>query len=188
MTTVRGITSRVDIVWSSDGEHFKTIENVLASLASGNTAEYAVYYTIPLLNTTDDGRVYQCEVVINTNPPISTSKNITLDVIGKHILYPSSKMHLHNTLLVPVPDISIIPFGSIQGALVGSPEEIHCLVSTVSGVEPHLVMISWMGPGGETIKNDDRVTIIPKILINKNYISTLEFTYLMEGDEGIYTC
>ena len=89
MTTVRGITSRVDIMLSSDGEHFKTIENVLASLASGNTAEYAVYYTIPLLNTTDDGRVYQCKVVINTSPPISTSKNITLDVIGKHILYPT---------------------------------------------------------------------------------------------------
>jgi len=90
--------------------------------------------------------------------------------------------------LVPVPDISIIPFGSIQGALVGSPEEIHCLVSTVSGVEPHLVVISWIGPGGDTIRNDSRVTISPTISVNNDYISTLEFTYLMEGDEGIYTC
>ena len=90
--------------------------------------------------------------------------------------------------LVPVPDISIIPFGSIQGALVGSPEEIYCLVRVVSGVEPDLVMINWMGPGGNTIGNDSRVTINPIISINNDYISTLEFTYLMEGDEGIYTC
>ena len=61
-------------------------------------------------------------------------------------------------------------------------------MSTVGGVEPHLVMISWIGPGGGTIRNDSRVTIISTISINNNYISTLEFTYLMEGDEGIYTC
>jgi len=61
-------------------------------------------------------------------------------------------------------------------------------VSTVSGVELSSVMISWIGPGGDTIRNDSRVTIIPTISINNDYISTLEFTYLMEGDEGIYTC
>ena len=72
--------------------------------------------------------------------------------------------------------------------MVGSPQEIHCTVSTVSGVEPQLVLISWMGPGGDTITNDSRVTISPIISINNDYISTLEFTYLMEGDEGTYTC
>ena len=49
-------------------------------------------------------------------------------------------------------------------------------------------MISWMGPGGDTIRNDSRVTISPTVSINNDYISTLEFTYLMEGDEGIYIC
>ena len=61
-------------------------------------------------------------------------------------------------------------------------------MSTVSGVELNSVMISWKGPGGDTITNDSRVTISPTISINNDYISTLEFTYLMEGDEGIYTC
>ena len=84
--------------------------------------------------------------------------------------------------------LSVIPFGSIQGGMVGSPQDIHCTVSTVSGVESHLALISWMGPGGDTIRNDSRVTISPIISINNDYISTLEFTYLMEGDEGIYTC
>ena len=82
----------------------------------------------------------------------------------------------------------MIPFGSIQGGMVGSPQEIHCTVSTVSGVESHLMMISWMGPGGDTITNDSRVTISPIVSVNNDYISTLDFSYLMEGDEGVYTC
>ena len=95
---------------------------------------------------------------------------------------------MHYFFSVPIPDVSVIPFGSIQGGMVGSPQDIHCTVSTVSGVESHLVLVSWMEPGGDTIRNDSRVTISPIISINNDYISTLEFTYLMEGDEGIYTC
>ena len=72
--------------------------------------------------------------------------------------------------------------------MVGSPKEIHCTVSTVSGVELSSVMISWMGPGGDTVRNDSRVTISPTASLINDYISTLEFAYLMEGDEGIYTC
>ena len=72
--------------------------------------------------------------------------------------------------------------------MVGSPQDIHCIVSTVSGVELSSVMISWMGPGGESITNDSRVTISPTTSSGNNYTSSLQFTYLMEGDEGIYTC
>ena len=72
--------------------------------------------------------------------------------------------------------------------MVGSPQDIQCIVSTVSGVELSSVMISWMGPGGESITNDNRVTISPTISNGNNYTSSLQFTYLMEGDEGMYTC
>ena len=72
--------------------------------------------------------------------------------------------------------------------MVGSPQDIQCIVSTVSGVELSSVMISWMGPGGESITNDSRVTISPTTSSGNNYTSSLQFTYLMEGDEGIYTC
>ena len=72
--------------------------------------------------------------------------------------------------------------------MVGSPQDIQCIVSTVSGVELSLVMISWMGPGGESITNDSRVTISPTTSSGNNYTSSLQFTYLMEGDEGMYTC
>ena len=72
--------------------------------------------------------------------------------------------------------------------MVGSPQDIQCIVSTVSGVDLSSVMISWMGPGGESITNDSRVTISPTTSSSNNYISSLQFTYLMEGDEGMYIC
>ena len=93
-------------------------------------------------------------------------------------------------LLFIVPDVHItmLPSGPIQGAMVGSPQDIQCIVSTVSGVELSSVLISWMGPGGESITNDSRVTISPTTSSGNNYTSSLQFTYLMEGDEGTYTC
>ena len=72
--------------------------------------------------------------------------------------------------------------------MVGSPQDIQCIVSTVSGVELSSVMISWMGPGGESITNDSRMIISPTTFSGNNYTSSLQFTYLMEGDEGMYTC
>ena len=72
--------------------------------------------------------------------------------------------------------------------MVGSPQDIQCIVSTVSGVEFSSVMITWMGPGGESITNDSRVTISPTTSSGNNYTSSLQFTYLIEGDEGMYTC
>ena len=72
--------------------------------------------------------------------------------------------------------------------MVGSPQDIQCTVGTVDGVQPHLVLISWTGPRGDTITNDSRVTISPTTSSGNDYISTLQFAYLMEGDEGMYTC
>ena len=72
--------------------------------------------------------------------------------------------------------------------MVGSPQDIQCIVSTVSGVELSSVMISWMRPGGESITNDSRVTISQTTSSGNNFTSSLQFTYLMEGDEGMYTC
>ena len=72
--------------------------------------------------------------------------------------------------------------------MVGSSQNIQCTVSTVSGVESSSVMISWMGPGGDSITSDSRVNISPTSSGSNMYTSSLQFTYLMEGDEGTYTC
>ena len=167
VNTVRGITSRVDIVWSSDD---LLVEGIKANSTTETVVTFTSIFTIPQLSTTDDGRVYQCEVVINTSPPVMATGNVTLDVT------------------VPTPTVSITPSGPIQGAMVGSPQNIQCTVSTVSGVEFSSVMISWMGPGGDIITNDSRVTISPTSDSGNNYTSSLQFMYLMEGDEGTYEC
>ena len=88
---------------------------------------------------------------------------------------------------VPTPAVTISPSGPIQGAMVGNPQVINCTVSTVSGIESSSVMISWMGPTG-SITNDSRMTISPTTSSGNTYTSSLQFTYLMEGDEGTYTC
>ena len=82
----------------------------------------------------------------------------------------------------------MLPSDTIQGAMVGSPQDIQCIVSTVSGVELSSVMISWMGPRGQFTTADSRVTISPITFSGNNYTSSFQFTYLMEGDEGMYTC
>ena len=83
----------------------------------------------------------------------------------------------------PTPNVTLSPSGFIQGEMVGSSQMIQCIVSTV-GVVSSSVMISWMGPGGDTITSDSRVTISG----TTGLMSTLNFMYLMEGDEGTYTC
>ena len=96
---------------------------------------------------------------------------------------------LSSTLLVPTPTIIIPPSGPIQGAIVGSSQVINCTVSTVSGVESGLVMINWMGPGGNINATNGRVSIGSVTAGGNNmYTRSLQFTYLMEGDEGNYTC
>ena len=72
---------------------------------------------------------------------------------------------------------------------MGSSQNIQCTVSTVSGVESSSVMISWMGPEGNTDATNGRVSIGSVIDDGNNmYTRSLQFTYLMEGDEGTYTC
>ena len=84
VTSVRGITSRVDIVWSSGSTVLQRM-NVLSTMMS-NSLVYTNSYTISQLNITDDGRVIQCEVVINASPPVVANGDITLDVTGMHII------------------------------------------------------------------------------------------------------
>ena len=82
VTTVRGITSIVDIVWSSDGTELQRIDNVVLSPIN-DSLMYMDTYINPLLNTTDDGRMIQCEVVINASLSVMASDSVTLDVTGK---------------------------------------------------------------------------------------------------------
>ena len=82
VTTVRGVTSRVDIVWNSDGTELQRMNNVSSTTMSSSLV-YTDSYTISQLSTTDDDRVIQCEGVINASPPVMANDTIKLDVSGE---------------------------------------------------------------------------------------------------------
>ena len=76
------IFSAVDIIWSdSNGELNRT--NDVTPSTVGSDSVYTDSYTISQLSTTDEGRVIQCEIVINTSPSVMASNNVTLDVTGE---------------------------------------------------------------------------------------------------------
>ena len=83
ITTVRGITSRVDILWSSNGEELKRTEGTNVSNIQENAAIYKDSYDISQLNTTDDGRIYLCKMFVNVSPLVMANDSITLDLTGK---------------------------------------------------------------------------------------------------------
>ena len=92
ITTVRGITSRVDIVWSTSGVALKRstngieLQRIMGAVPNFTNSSINVYedtYHIPLLSTSDDGRVIELEIIILTAPSTVATNNVTLDVTGK---------------------------------------------------------------------------------------------------------
>ena len=83
VTAVRGINSSVDVSWSSDGTELQMTEGVSVSSTTDNSVVYTNTYTISQLNTADDGREYQCDVVINSTLPVMADDSVTLDVMGE---------------------------------------------------------------------------------------------------------
>ena len=82
VTTVRGITSRVDIVLSSNGTELERIEGASVNFTSDGLDIFTVFYDALQLNISDDGRVLRCEVIVNTKPSLMADDYITLDVTG----------------------------------------------------------------------------------------------------------
>ena len=57
---------------------------------ANDSVVYKDIYIITQVSTFDDGRVYQCKVIINTNPQLMATDSITLDVTGNQLLYITS--------------------------------------------------------------------------------------------------
>ena len=96
VTTVRGIMSRIDVIWRSDRLEIKRTIGATISSSTSSSVVYRDFYNISLLTTAEEGRVYQCEGVINTTPSLITQNNITLNVIGKYV----SNMHQHISYII----------------------------------------------------------------------------------------
>ena len=82
VTAVRGINSRVDIVWSNDSGDLNTTVDVLPTQLEDSLL-YTNTYTISSLTTDDENRTYQCEVMINSSVIVNNNSSISLDVTGK---------------------------------------------------------------------------------------------------------
>ena len=82
----------------------------------------------------------------------------------------------------------IISPSTIQGATVGNGQTIQCLAMTNVTLSVNSVEFTWISPDGSYIVNDSRLTINQTDAQYSNYTSVLQFDYLMEGDEGNYTC
>ena len=85
-TTVRGITSRIDIEWSTGNLILQRTEGVNITSTASDTVVYKDIYNITQVSTFHDGRAYQCKVIINTNPQLMATNSILLDVTGKYLV------------------------------------------------------------------------------------------------------
>ena len=89
VTAVRGITSRVDIIWRigsnstiANSTIVKTVENVTVNIVN-NSAVYTNQLVTTPLSVNDNGIVYYCAVSINSTFGVSSHGTIVLDFIGK---------------------------------------------------------------------------------------------------------
>jgi len=81
-TAVRGITSRVDIIWRTGNTTVSRVDDVAANIVN-NSAVYTNQLITPPLSVNDSGRVYTCEVRINTTFGVNAFDSIVLDFISK---------------------------------------------------------------------------------------------------------
>ena len=98
-SAVRGINSQVDIVWSNDNssKELTRSKNVSALMTNFSTVLlYKDYFNISKLTTDHDGITYECEVIINADPPVRATDNIAIHVTGKHLSYFNHKCNLYS--------------------------------------------------------------------------------------------
>ena len=85
--------------------------------------------------------------------------------------------------------VTVSSSNSLQEIVVGDSQVIQCtVVIEFDGVEPELVNFDWLGPDRISITNDSRVFITSTNSSVNTFVSTLQFSYLMEEDAGEYTC
>ena len=69
-------------------------------------------------------------------------------------------------------------------------QDITCSFTTTSTIDPDSVELTWT-LDDSIITTDNRVTIITNVtenLFSFTYTTIIQFAYLMERDEGNYTC
>ena len=91
------------------------------------------------------------------------------------------------TYVAPTPRIFLRPNYLQQGA-AGQTLQLVCSIAISSVAETSSVNLTW-----NFTSNDNRVTVIPTTITTDDsigiiYTTVIQFAYLMEEDEGNYTC
>ena len=79
---VRGITSTVDIIWTTNNAQVRRVNNVTASSNINSSSTYNDSFIIPSLNLSDIGSVYECEVLINSTLRTTAKTDIIIPIPG----------------------------------------------------------------------------------------------------------
>ena len=82
VTAVRGISSSVDIIWTTGGRVVRRVDNITAYRDNDSTI-YSDSFEISSLSAIDNGREYQCTVVINASQPVNNSDQAALIFPGE---------------------------------------------------------------------------------------------------------
>ena len=81
---VRGISSTVDIIWTTGDTQVRRVNNVIVSSNINSTSVYNDSFIIPSLDISDIGSLYQCEVLVNSVIPTKAKADYIIPIPGTH--------------------------------------------------------------------------------------------------------
>ena len=89
--------------------------------------------------------------------------------------------------IAPSPRTFLRP-NQLQQGIIGEATDLVCKIVISSTAQTSSVNLTW-----NFTSNDNRVTVIPTTITTDDsigiiYTTVIQFAYLMEGDEGNYTC
>ena len=85
-TTVRGISSSVNFIWTTGGIEIRRVDNITADVLN-DSAIYTDSFEIPSLSAIDNGRVYYCRVMINATQPVYGSNYFSVAFPGEYKMF-----------------------------------------------------------------------------------------------------
>ena len=82
VTAVRGISSSVNIIWTTGDIELRRVDDITADLVN-DSAIYTDSFEISLLSAIDNGREYQCTVMINATQQVDSSDQFVVILDGE---------------------------------------------------------------------------------------------------------
>ena len=85
-TAVRGISSSVNFIWTTGGIEVRRVDNITANVLN-DSAIYTDSFEITSLSAIDNGREYQCTIMINATQPVYVSNYFSVVFPGEYKMF-----------------------------------------------------------------------------------------------------